>query len=128
MWDTFGPGAVGVGWDGRRSASRCTSAPVARSATRRRGWPSDEGQAYSARSSEAWGAANVAAGADPEVVERNMAATTAFYGRVTGLTGVRWPDPGRAEIGVRQGTPSPAIFEVPDPSEVGHEPDGTTGA
>ena len=30
-------------------------------------------------SSEAWGAANLAYGADPETVKRNVAQTTAFY-------------------------------------------------
>ena len=40
---------------------------------------SDEGKAYSTQSSAGWGAANLAAGADAEVVERNVATTTAFY-------------------------------------------------
>ena len=40
---------------------------------------SDEGKAYASKSSAGWGAANLAAGADPEVVERNVAATTGFY-------------------------------------------------
>ena len=40
---------------------------------------SDEGRAYSKGGSEGWGAASLAAGVDPEVVERNIAATTAFY-------------------------------------------------
>jgi uncharacterized protein YndB with AHSA1/START domain len=79
MWDQFGPGAVGVGWDQgllglslylRTGAT--VDDPVA--------WQlSDEGIDYATRSSNAWGAANVAAGADPDVVERNIAATTAFY-------------------------------------------------
>ena len=79
MWDQFGPGAVGVGWDQgllglslylRTGAT--VDDPVA--------WQlSDEGIDYATRSSKAWGAANLAAGADPEVVERNVANTTAFY-------------------------------------------------
>lgn len=79
MWDQFGPGAVGVGWEGgflglglflRTGAT--VDDPMAWSL-------SDEGRAFSTRSSEAWGAANLAAGADPEVVARNVEATTAFY-------------------------------------------------
>ncbi len=79
MWDQFGPGAVGVGWDQgllglslylRTGAT--VDDPVA--------WQlSDEGIDYATRSSNAWGAANRAAGADPEVVERNVVNTTAFY-------------------------------------------------
>jgi hypothetical protein len=34
---------------------------------------------FGTRSSQGWGAANLAAGAEREVVERNIAATTAFY-------------------------------------------------
>ncbi len=79
MWDQFGPGAVGVGWDqgllglGLYLGTGATvEDPVA--------WQlSAEGIEYATRSSEAWGAANRAAGADPEVVERNVANTTAFY-------------------------------------------------
>jgi hypothetical protein len=40
---------------------------------------SDEGLAFAARSSVAWGAANAAAGANSETVARNIANTTAFY-------------------------------------------------
>ena len=79
MWDQFGPGAVGVGWDqGLLGLSlyletgSTVDDPVA--------WQvSPEGIDYATRSSRAWGAANLAAGADPAVVERNVAATTAFY-------------------------------------------------
>ena len=45
-------------------------------------WPgrlSDEGRTFATRSSEAWGAASVAAGADPEVAASNVTNTTAFY-------------------------------------------------
>ena len=40
---------------------------------------SDEGRDYATRSSEAWGAANRAAGADPEAAARAATNTTAFY-------------------------------------------------
>jgi hypothetical protein len=40
---------------------------------------SDEGREFNTRSSEAWGAANEAAGADPTKAARAAANTTAFY-------------------------------------------------
>jgi uncharacterized protein YndB with AHSA1/START domain len=78
FWTDYGPGAVGVGWDGGmlglalhlRGGS--IDDPMA--------WQlSEEGREFSARSSEAWGAASVAAGTDPEAAQRSVASTTAFY-------------------------------------------------
>ena len=77
-WAEFGPGAVGVGWDGGllgltlhlRGGS--VDDPIA--------WQmSEEGRAFFTRSSEAWGEANRAAGADAEAAARAVANTTAFY-------------------------------------------------
>jgi uncharacterized protein YndB with AHSA1/START domain len=77
-WDEYGPGAVGVGWDGGllglslhlRGGSIVD--PMA--------WQlSDEGRDFYTRSSLAWGAANEAAGADPVAAARAVANTTAFY-------------------------------------------------
>jgi uncharacterized protein YndB with AHSA1/START domain len=71
FWDQYGPGAVGVGWDGGL---------LGLSLHLRGGeMKADEGREFYQRSSEAWGEANRAAGADDEVVARNVAATTAFY-------------------------------------------------
>jgi uncharacterized protein YndB with AHSA1/START domain len=77
-WDEYGPGAVGVGWDGGllgltlHLRGRSLDDPVA--------WQmSAEGREFSTRSSEAWGEANRAAGADPEAAARAVANTTAFY-------------------------------------------------
>jgi uncharacterized protein YndB with AHSA1/START domain len=78
FWDQFGPGAVGVGWDGGmlglalhlRGGS--VEDPVA--------WQlGPEGRAFNTLSSQAWGAANKAAGVDPAVVETMVANTTQFY-------------------------------------------------
>jgi uncharacterized protein YndB with AHSA1/START domain len=78
MWAEFGPGAVGVGWEGGllglalhlRGGS--VDDPVA--------WQlSAEGREFATRGSEAWGDANRAAGADPELAARAVANTTAFY-------------------------------------------------
>ncbi|HEY6569007.1 MAG TPA: SRPBCC family protein [Candidatus Limnocylindrales bacterium] len=78
MWAQFGPGAVGVGWEGGLMGlslhlhGGSIADPMA--------WQvSDEGRAYYGRSSEAWGAANVAAGADPEAAATAVVNTTAFY-------------------------------------------------
>lgn len=85
MWNQFGPGAVGVGWEGGmlglalHLGGGSVGDPIA--------WQlSDEGRAFATRSSEAWGEANRAAGADPEAAALAVANTTAFYA----------PDPGTA--------------------------------
>ena len=78
MWDQFGPGAVGVGWDGGvlglslHLRGESIGDPIA--------WQvSAEGREFYARSSAAWGVANEAAGADPEAAAKAVANTTAFY-------------------------------------------------
>jgi uncharacterized protein YndB with AHSA1/START domain len=79
MWPVYGPGAVGVGWDGgllglglHLEGGGSVDDPAA--------WAvSDEGREFYTRSSEAWGAANVAAGADPEVARHGVENTIAFY-------------------------------------------------
>ena len=78
MWDQFGPGAVGVGWEGGllglalHLTGGTVGDPVA--------WQlSDEGRAFATGGSEAWGEASRAAGADDETVARYVANTTAFY-------------------------------------------------
>jgi uncharacterized protein YndB with AHSA1/START domain len=77
-WAEYGPGAVGVGWDGAvlglslhlRGGS--IDDPLA--------WQmSDEARAFYTRSSGKWGEANVAAGADPEAAATSVANTTQFY-------------------------------------------------
>jgi uncharacterized protein YndB with AHSA1/START domain len=77
-WDQYGPGAVGVGWDmgllGLALHLRGGSVgdPEA--------WQlSAEGRDFAQRSSEAWGAANRAAGADSATAAQAVANTTAFY-------------------------------------------------
>jgi len=78
MWDTFGPGAVGVGWElGVVSlAAHLEGQEI--------GTPADletnpEYHAALAASSEEWGVAYRAAGVDDEIVARAVAATTGFY-------------------------------------------------
>jgi hypothetical protein len=82
MWDQFGPGAVGVGWDMgmlglelHLSGGREPATPAEKEA-----WQlSDEGVRYATLSSQAWGEASREAGADEQTVARNVEATTAFY-------------------------------------------------
>lgn len=77
-WTEFGPGAVGVGWEGGllglelhlRGGS--VGDPMA--------WQmSEEGRDFATRSSQAWGVAYEASGADPSAVAQAVANTTAFY-------------------------------------------------
>ena len=78
MWDQFGPGAVGVGWD--QGLLGLSLHLRGESVDDREAWQlSDEGREFAQRSSEAWGEANRSAGADADVVTRNVANTTAFY-------------------------------------------------
>ena len=83
MWDQFGPGAVGVGWDMGVLGLSLHLAGLGDALTtpaEKEAWQlSQEGREFATMSSEAWGEANRAAGADSDVVARNVAATTAFY-------------------------------------------------
>ena len=79
MWEQFGPGAVGVGWDGgflglalHLATGHTVDDPLSWALT-------DEGRAFHERSSQAWGDASLAAGADPDAVARMVSNTTAFY-------------------------------------------------
>jgi uncharacterized protein YndB with AHSA1/START domain len=78
MWDEYGPGAVGVGWEmgllglELHLAGGSVGDPIA--------WQvSDEGRDFATRSSAGWGEASRAAGVDDATVSRNVASTTAFY-------------------------------------------------
>src|SRR4051794_38633808 len=79
MWDQYGPGAVGVGWEGgllglelHLRGGDFIGDPEA--------WVgSPEGRDFNTRSSVAWGEASRAAGADDETIARNVDSTTGFY-------------------------------------------------
>src|SRR3954465_441714 len=80
-WDEFGPGAVGVGWDmallGLATHLR-TGAPVDPEAAMQ--WTtSQEGKAAMTESSNAWAAANIAAGTDEDEARVAATRTTAAY-------------------------------------------------
>lgn len=82
MWDTFGPGATGVGWDGgllglslHLSAVEGSLSPEEAEA-----WAvTDEGKAFYRAAADGWGEAHVAAGADRETAARGADATFGFY-------------------------------------------------
>jgi uncharacterized protein YndB with AHSA1/START domain len=78
MWDTYGPGAVGAGWDGALLGMAAHLDGVV--------MPSPEEletdpamRAFYVASSASWGEAARAAGVDEEVVAAWVAAVSAFY-------------------------------------------------
>lgn len=80
MWDAYGPGAVGVGWDGALLGLALHLAgeePPGASPEEIAADPAV--QDFNRRAAQAWGRAHLADGADPAVVEANVAATTGFY-------------------------------------------------
>ena len=73
FWDRFGPGAVGLGWEGALLglAGHLGSPGVPKPADSEAWAVSDEGRAFMVRSARARGAtAHIAAGADPEAARR----------------------------------------------------------
>jgi uncharacterized protein YndB with AHSA1/START domain len=81
IWAQFGPGAVGVGWDGGvlgLTLHLSDGEPPSRAAID--AWvASEEGRAFNRRSSEAWGEADVAAGTDPGEARAAAARTADAY-------------------------------------------------
>ncbi|WP_088348866.1 MULTISPECIES: SRPBCC family protein [Rhodomicrobium] len=81
LWDQFGPGAVGVGWDlaimglGKHLEGGAGVDPEQAAA-----WGgSEEGKAFMRASSEDWRQASIAAGTDEAAATAAAARTTAFY-------------------------------------------------
>ncbi len=82
MWETYGPGATGVGWDGgllglglHLGATEGALAPEEAQA-----WAmTEKGKAFYRGAADGWAVAQVADGADPELAARNADATYAFY-------------------------------------------------
>ena len=67
FWDRFGPGAVGLGWEGGLlGLAGHLGAPGVPKPADSEAWAvSDEGRAFMTRSARAWCDAHIAAGADP---------------------------------------------------------------
>ena len=80
-WQKFGPGAVGIGWDGgfMGLGEHLASGEAVDRAEARAWMASGEGKAFSRRSSEAWLAAWLASGAEETMARAAADRTTAFY-------------------------------------------------
>lgn len=82
MWDQFGPGAVGVGWDGALLGlgQHLADPDSDMDAEAKQAWMvSEEAAKFYTASSQAWGEALRASGASDEAVAAAVAATTSFY-------------------------------------------------
>ena len=81
FWDRFGPGAVGVGWDGAiRGLALHIASGAAVDAKAAMAWAmSDEGKAFNRSSAQAWGEAAIASGDDPDKARASARTTAAFY-------------------------------------------------
>jgi uncharacterized protein YndB with AHSA1/START domain len=82
MWNQFGPGAVGVGWDGGLLGlgQHLAYPEDDMSDEEKQQWPfSDEARQFNTAASVAWGEAWRAAGASDDQVAAGVAATTGFY-------------------------------------------------
>ena len=79
-WKTYGPGAVGVGWElGLLGLALHLADPTAPMPDEIAFATSPDGKAIITGSSEAWEQAAVAAGTDPEAARAAASRTTAFY-------------------------------------------------
>lgn len=82
MWEAFGPGATGVGWDGGLLGLSLHLGAVegALAPSEAEAWAStDEGRQFYRGAADAWGAAHEASGADADVAARAADATYGFY-------------------------------------------------
>lgn len=82
MWDAFGPGATGVGWDGGLLGLSLHLGTVegSLSPTEAEAWAvTDEGKSFYRAAADCWGEAHVASGADRETAARGADATFRFY-------------------------------------------------
>ena len=79
-WDTFGPGAVGVGWElGLLGLALHLAYPDEPRPDEEAFAASPDGRAFTVGSSEGWGRAAAEAGEDPAAAAAAARRTTAFY-------------------------------------------------
>ncbi|MXW37425.1 MAG: polyketide cyclase [Acidobacteria bacterium] len=79
-WDTYGPGATGVGWEfGLLGLALYLADPAAPKPDEAAFAASADGRAFGAGSSRGWERAAVAAGADPGAARMAAKRVTAFY-------------------------------------------------
>ncbi|MGM1028936.1 MAG: SRPBCC domain-containing protein [Actinomycetota bacterium] len=82
MWETFGPGATGVGWDGGLLGLALHLQPGDSAVTpaEAEAWAgTDEGRSFYRGAADAWAAASIHAGAETETARRQADATYGFY-------------------------------------------------
>ena len=82
LWAQYGPGAVGVGWDGGvlGLTLHLSSGGEGPDRDAVAAWQaSDEGRRFVTLSSEAWGEASIAAGTDPDAARAAAGRTTDAY-------------------------------------------------
>jgi uncharacterized protein YndB with AHSA1/START domain len=81
LWDQFGPGAVGIGWDlTLMGLARHLSSGATVDRKDAAAWSaSDEGKAFMRHSSDRWCEASIAAGTDATAARAAAARTTAAY-------------------------------------------------
>ena len=80
MWDVYGPGAVGVGWDLVLLGLALFFQGRSIEESEREAWGrSDEAKAFMTDSATAWSAAHEESGASPEQAANGAKHTTAFY-------------------------------------------------
>lgn len=79
-WDTYGPGATGVGWElALAGLALYLTDPNFEKPDEMEFVTSDDGKAFITGSSNAWAEAAIAAGTDPETAQTAANSTTAFY-------------------------------------------------
>lgn len=80
MWERFGPGATGAGWDGALLGLALELGDDGAALTDREAWQAgEEGRRFARRSADAWAAADAASGTDPATATARGNATYAFY-------------------------------------------------
>jgi len=80
FWKTYGPGAVGVGWElGIMGLAMHVEAPDAPRPDEAELARDPDSQAFMRRSAEAWGDADIAGGADAEAARAAAQRTADFY-------------------------------------------------
>jgi uncharacterized protein YndB with AHSA1/START domain len=80
-WETYGSGAVGVGWDlSLAGLARHLASGQAQDPAQAQAWAmSDEGKAFIRGCAEGWGEADAAGGEDPAKARARAEATAKFY-------------------------------------------------
>ena len=79
-WDTYGPGATGVGWElALAGLALYLIDPNFEKPDEMEFVTSDDGKAFITGSSNAWAEAAIAVGTDPETAQTAANSTTAFY-------------------------------------------------